>query len=113
MYFCTAWQHRNMLVRFVVSTAFQSASGSLNSRLSRVMPALFTRMSIRPHRCATSSAIAVTAAESVTSQPTASARPPSDVIFSTTEAQRSAVRSTTATLAPPAARVAAVAAPIP
>ena len=46
--FITAWVEMNTLVRLVEMTSSHSAAFMRRSRLSRVMPALLTRMSIRP-----------------------------------------------------------------
>src|SRR5215475_7251137 len=94
-------------------TVSQSSSVILNSMLSRVTPALLTRTTGGPSRPAT----AVTASDTwpawLTSQPTASARPPAPVIASTVSWQSPSFRSRTATARPSAASRLAVAAPIP
>ena len=96
--------------RFASITAFQSSSLRRMTTLSRVRPALFTRMSSEPNAPSTSAISCVTAEVSATSQANPRASPPSSA------ATRSAVllsRPVTATRAPHSTREAAIARPIP
>src|SRR5579875_1333792 len=101
MYFWQARLIRNAPRRWTPITVSQSLSVILNSRLSRITPALLTSTAGGPSR----PAIASTAA--------ASARPPAEVIAPTVPAQSSSFRSMTATARPSAASLLAIAAPIP
>ena len=76
------------------------------------LPALFTRMSIRPEPDA-DSIPARTASRSVTSKAAGCATPPAERICSTTASARSATRSFTSTSTPAAAKRRAMAAPTP
>ena len=67
-------------MRLVLTTSSHSSSLMRRIRLSRVMPALLTRMSIRPRSLATPSIMAVTAAKSARSHARAVAFPPALVI---------------------------------
>ncbi len=91
----------------------KSSSVILVKVLSRRMPALLIRMSIRPHFAFTSSTMAKMASASVTLAPLAIASPPAATISSTTacaaetllpEPSRAPPRSFTTTFAPRAAR---------
>src|SRR5665647_2853884 len=68
-------------------TASQSSAVILNSRLSRVIPALFTNTVGAPSSSATRPTAVSTACSSATSAPTASASPPDALISSTTGVQ--------------------------
>ena len=94
-------------------TVSQSSSDILNSRLSRVTPALFTSTVGGPSSAATRATAASTCSASDTSAPTASARPPAASIASTVPFAAASSRSITATARPSAASRSAVAAPIP
>ena len=59
MYFCAARLMRNGPRRFTAMTVFQSSSVSLNSMLSRVMPALLTSTVGSPSSATTRSTAAV------------------------------------------------------
>ena len=98
--------------RFASRTASQSSSLSRKRTLSRVTPALLTRMSTAPKASSTSVTSAATEATSATSQAKPRARsagPSSDA----TSCARARSRPTTATRAPPSARAPAIARPIP
>ena len=60
--------HRNAPFRFAAITASKASSGMVIMSPSRVMPALFTRMSSRPKRFTTAATMSLTASASVTSQ---------------------------------------------
>ena len=60
-------QHRKAPFKLVARTASKSSSFIRITRSSRVMPALLTRMSMRPNSFTTPSSRAFTAAASVTS----------------------------------------------
>ena len=113
MYFWAALVIRNAPRRWTAITASQSSTVILNSRLSRVMPALLIRTVGGPSSPAMRSTAASTLAASLTSAPTARAVPPADVMASTVVAQADSSRSRTATLKPSAARRWATPAPIP
>src|SRR4051795_2572074 len=136
MCFCTARAIRNEPRRWTCMTRSQSASVILNSRLSRVTPALLTSTTGGPSSSAIRSTATWTCSASPTSAPTASARPPAPSIASTVppassgdkattatphpsahlpraRGRASGDRSTTATATPPAASRWAVAAPMP
>src|SRR5450631_481677 len=66
----TACEHKNALVRLVLITLSHSSSSSACGALRILMPALLTRMSIRPSSRKLRSTMAVTAALSVTSATT-------------------------------------------
>src|ERR1700730_15153890 len=110
---CTARVNRKTLFRFTSRTASHSSSLILNTRLSRVIPALLTRMSVRPKRDVPASTVAPTCSRPETSHPNAAAWPPAASIRWTTGEARSASTSTTATRAPSDASRSAVAWPIP
>ena len=80
----TAWQSVNAAVRLVASTSSQSARFMRSISWSRVMPALLTRMSIRPWRATRVRRPAPRAKRRRSSRPSpASARPPAATISST------------------------------
>src|SRR2546425_1001282 len=108
-----AWVQRKTPVRFVARTCCQSSSFMRRTRLSRVMPALFTRWSIRPWAFTTSSKAASTEARSATSIARASALPPAAVISATASARRARSRAVRTTVAPSAANALAIARPMP
>src|SRR5450631_3241460 len=113
MCFWAALVIRNAPRRCTPRTISQSSSLILNSRLSRSTPALLTSTVGGPSSATTWSTAAATWSAWLTSAPTAIARPPSDTIVSTTALPSSALRSSTATAIPSAARRWAVPAPIP
>src|SRR5690606_29761479 len=113
MYCCTARDTRNAPRRCTDITASQSSTVILNSRLSRMIPALLTSTDGSPSPLATRATAACTADSSPTSAPTASARPPSRSIASTTRLPAASSRSSTATAKPSAASRFATPAPIP
>src|SRR6266851_719551 len=113
MNFCAARLIRNAPRRCTPSTMSQSSSDILNSRLSRMIPALLTTTTGGPSSAATLPTAVSTWPASLTSAPTATARPPAAVISSTVPAQVPASRSRTATAMPSAASRLAVAAPMP
>src|SRR5882762_4467368 len=80
---------------------------------SRVMPALFTRISILPNCAMTALKTALICSSSATSSPNAAAWPPAAVISLTTSSSFSRLRAATATAAPAFARRSAQARPIP
>src|SRR5690606_14765957 len=94
------------------STSRKSARSILAKLLSRRMPALLTRMSMRPHSASVASAIACTASASVTEHFAARACPPAARISPTT-ASAPSPRSFTTTFAPCRASSSACARPSP
>src|SRR5579859_5038518 len=113
MYFWTARLIRNAPRRCTPSTVSQSSSVILNSRLSRITPALLTSTVGAPSSPATRSTAASTWSRWLTSAPTANARPPASAISFTVPAQAASSRSRTPTAIPSAASLRAVAAPMP
>src|SRR5690606_10190068 len=107
----TALQVRNTLLRLVSRMSFHSSSFIRISRLSRVMPALLTRMEIAPNSLPMASTSASTAAASVTS----SLRPwpPSAARRSPIAAAPESEVAVPITVAPCAASSSAIAAPMP
>src|SRR6266702_2870836 len=69
MYACAARLHRNAPLRCTPITVSQSSSDILKSRLSRVTPALLTRISSRPKWLAVLSTASCTIALSATFRP--------------------------------------------
>ena len=104
---------RNVPLRLILRTASQSSSSICISSLSRVMPALLTRMSTKPHFAITASTVAATAAGSATLQMYASASPPAERMNSTVSLSFVSLVPIQATPAPLAARVMAIARPRP
>src|SRR5690606_22066527 len=102
---------RKAPLRCTPSTASQSSSDILNSRLSRVIPALLTRMCRPPSSSTTRCTAASTDAASATSQPTpiALVAPRSAAVAAACNSSR----SSTATAAPSCAKRRAVPAPMP
>src|SRR2546422_5989712 len=96
--------HRWAPVRLVRSTASQSSGFIRTARPSRVMAALFTRMSSLPKRSSVCLKPAFTRSASATSMDTARASPPAAAIFATTAANFSTLRAAAATLAPALAK---------
>ena len=78
-------------------TASQSSTVILKMRLSRMMPALLTRMVGAPSSSATRATAASTCSGRLTSTPTAMARPPASVMAETVWAHAASSRSRTAT----------------
>src|SRR6266536_2301867 len=106
--------HRNVPRRFTFSTRSQSATGMSASSDWVKMPALLTRMSTRVNRPSTLSAMARTAASSLTSHRTNSASLPQAVMSASTPAAFSrGAASTTATSAPSRANATAMPYPMP
>lgn len=95
--FCTSRDMRKAPRRCTFITESQSPVVILNSRLSRMMPALFTRMVGAPSSFATRSTAATTFSSSATSAPTPMALPPVALIPSATSRQAASSRSRTAT----------------
>src|SRR5689334_13958020 len=104
---------RNEPRRWTPMTESQSCSVILKMRLSRVMPALLTRIVGAPRASATWATAAATWSASATSTPTPIAWPPASVMAPTVSAQLAASRSSTPTRCPSAASRLAVAAPMP
>ena len=105
----TCWMQRYAEVRFVVSTASQSARFMRITNWSRVMPALFTRMSILPN-CPSADLIAdFTCASSATSmtKTKGAAFAPAAVIWATSSSSFCRLRAAAATVAPSRARASA------
>src|SRR5271170_4810738 len=111
MYFCTARLIRNAPRKCTPSTVSQSSSVILNSRLSRITPALLTSTVGAPSSLATRSTATSTWSRWLTSAPTATARPPASAISFTVPAHPASSRTPTAI--PSAASLRAVAAPMP
>src|SRR5713226_2211174 len=107
------WMQTCAPVRLVRSTASQSSDFMRTARASRVMAALFTRISRRPKRSRTCLKPALIWPESATSMGTAKPSPPAPAISATTPASFSAFRAAHATFAPACANASAVARPIP
>src|SRR5690242_1008073 len=110
---CTARVIRKEPRRCTLMTASQSSTVILKMRLSRMMPALLTRIVGAPSSCATRATAASTCSGRLTSTPTAIARPPAAVMADTVSPQACSSRSSTATAWPSAASRRAVAAPMP
>src|SRR5690348_3682507 len=106
----TAFVVWNAPLRLASSTASQSASVSRSRRLSRVSPALFTRMSMGPSADSAAAMAASTWTPSATLQANPAARSPSSAAMA---ADRACSRPTTATLAPAPWRARAMASPMP
>ena len=111
----TKWAYA---LRFTASVAFHASaneSSSANTDDARLMPALFTKMSMLPNRSSVAATRARRAPSSVTSvgTPRTRALPCTATISVTTRATRSSPRSATMTLAPSSAKRCAVARPIP
>ena len=113
MYFWTALVIRNGPRRLTSITLSQSSSVILNSIASRVIPALFTSTVGSPSSAAIRSTAVFTSSVLLTSQPTASARPPAFSISFTVPAQSASLRSRTATAMPSEASLIAIPAPMP
>src|ERR1700730_1218461 len=105
--------HRCAPVRFVRRTASQSSCFMRTASPSRVIAALFTKISSRPNFSRICLKPAFTCSASATSILTANAVPPAAVILATTAASFSALRDATPTLAPASASASAVSRPIP
>src|SRR6266446_9668379 len=109
----TCWMHRYADVRFVFSTVSQSARFMRITSWSRVMPALFTRMSILPN-CPSADLIPdFTCSSSATSMTNADALPPEAAISATRSSSFWRLRAATATVAPSRASASAQARPMP
>ena len=104
---------RNVPRRLMFSTASHWSSFIRRIMLSRVMPALLTRICRPPHIFTTSSTTSPTRAESVTLQAKGSATPPAARMPSIVSWRVSTLMSMQATLAPAPARVQAIARPSP
>src|SRR4051794_40294910 len=113
MYFCTARVMRNAPRRWTFMTVSQSSSLILNSMLSRVTPALLISTVGAPSSAAIRSTAAWTCSASLTSAPTARARPPAASMAWTVFFASASFRSSTATANPSSASRRAVAAPMP
>ena len=100
-------------VKFVFRTASQSSCFMRIDRPSRVIAALFTRMSRRPNFSITCLNPAFTCSASATSIFTAMAVPPAASISVTSVASFSSLRAATATFAPAWTRASAVSLPMP
>src|SRR5713101_8843023 len=107
------WMHRCAPVRFVRITASQSSAFMRIASPSRVIAALFTKMSSRPNFSSTCLNPALTCSASATSIFTANASPPAAKISFTNDASFSSFRAATATFAPASASARAVSRPIP
>src|SRR5439155_45194 len=101
------------LVRLVWITLFHSAISSACGGLRILMPALLTRMSIRPSSPVTRLTMAATASLSVTSAATAIALAPPCLSSATAAADLASLRPTTAIAAPARARPRAMPSPMP
>ena len=113
MTFEAARVQRKAPLRFTVRTASQSSSFIRRRRPSRVIPALFTRISTRPNVSTARSIIRSESAVTVTLPWTASASPPVDLISAASASTPSGAMSTATILAPSAARARAMLRPIP
>src|SRR5450755_995665 len=109
----TACEHKNALVRLVLITLSHSASSSACGALRILMPALLTRMSIRPSSRNVRSTMAVTAALSVTSATTDIVLTPCPPSSATAASDFVSLRPTIATLAPASASPRAMPRPMP
>src|ERR1700730_7442220 len=110
---CAACEHRNALVRLVLITLSHSSGSSVCGGLRILMPALLTRMSIRPSSRLTRSTILATAALSVTSAMTDIALTPRLRRSATAAFDFASLRPTTAMPAPASARPRAMPSPMP
>src|SRR6266567_1170035 len=113
MVWMACWMHRCAPVKFVRITASQSSCFMRNTRPSRVIAALFTRMSRRPNFSTTCLNPAFICSASATSIFTTSASPPDATISFTSAASFSSLRAATATFAPASDRARAVSRPMP
>src|SRR6266571_1602719 len=107
------WIQRCAPVRFVRITASQSSAFMRMARPSRVIAALFTRISRRPNFSTTCLNPAFTCSASETSIFTANASPPFATISFTSAASFSSLRAATPTFAPAPDSASAVSRPIP
>lgn len=96
----TALQQLAAPITCTSRTSRKSARSIFAKLLSRMMPALLTRMSIWPQRFSVSATIACTASKSVTDAAKGNASPPAAMISSTTFCAGSAFMSLTTTFAP-------------
>lgn len=109
-----AWASTNEAREWTARVLSTSASVTSSSGPNGAMPALLTRMSIRPNSATVRSTTATSRAASAASAATASPRAPAASISLTTAAARSAERAyVITTSAPSAARRTAMAAPMP
>ena len=104
---------RNVPRRLIFSTASHCSSFIRSIMLSRVMPALLTRICSPPQFLTTSSTTSPTRCAVGDVAGEGSATPPAARMAATVSARVSALMSTQATLAPAAARVSAMARPRP
>src|ERR1700733_8977487 len=109
----TVCEHRNALVRLVLITLSHSSSESACGALRILMPALLTRISIRPSSLPTRPTIAVTADGSVTSATTDIALTPSLARSAAAAIDFASLRPTIAILAPASASPRAMPRPMP
>src|SRR5258708_6050086 len=109
----TAFEHRNALVRLVFITLSHSSSSSTSGALRILVPALLTRMSIRPSSRLARSIMAPTAFLSVTSAAIDIALPPSCLISATAASDFAALRPTMVMAAPAFASPRAMPSPMP
>src|SRR6266446_7803630 len=108
-----ACEHRNALVRLVLMTLSHSSRSSACGDLRMLMPALLTRMSIRPSSRLTRSTMAVTAALSMTPAVTDIALVPACLSSATAAADFASLRPTIAMPAPASANPRAMPRPMP
>src|SRR5581483_918250 len=100
-------------VRLVASTSSQSARFMRMTSVSRVMPALLTRISILPNRAIAAFVADLMSSSLATSILKAAAFPPAPVISPTTAASLSWLRAASATAAPASASASAQERPMP
>ena len=99
--------------RWMASSFFQSAKGKSTSGFTIWMPALLTRMSMRPYLVMVSATPFSTSASSVTFMATAKASPPLALISAAVLAAASRLRSAITGMPPSAARRSAISLPMP
>src|SRR5262245_50964983 len=109
----TARAQRNMEVRLVASTPSHSSSVTSSDGLSRVTPALLTRMSMGPRVPSASLTACRISSALVTSRGIARARPPAPSISAAADTISSLARAAQAILAPASAKASAMARPRP
>jgi len=104
---------RNMPVRFVCMTSSQSLRFMRSSSVSRVMPALFTRICTGPRRPSASLATVLIDSSLLTSSTKISAVPPTAAISAATSCSLASFRAARPTRAPALASASAQARPMP
>src|SRR5216684_1928481 len=109
----TAFEKRNVPVRFVSITLFHCSSRISSTGAPQDVPALLIKMSIRPKLETVASTTACTSLEFFTSQPRAKVFTPTCLNSSAACSQRSFLRAQSTTLAPISAKPSAIWRPSP